>query len=127
MNILGIDWGKSKIGLAIGSTEVRVASPFKVLKITDFENLIKQIIDKENVELIVLGKPVSLSGETNLSQEFNKFVLELEKLNLKIILEDERLSTRSAQTLSRDFKKTKRANDDDIAASVILQSYLDKI
>ena len=128
MNYLGLDWGKSKIGLAIGSDETKIASPILILKNDKnaFSEL-EKIVETEQAEVIVIGKPQSMAGHSGLDKDFIVFVEQIKKLGLKVELEDERLSTKQAQGLMRDFKKTKRAEDDDVAATVILQSYLDKL
>ncbi|MFH0780103.1 MAG: Holliday junction resolvase RuvX [Parcubacteria group bacterium] len=129
MNYLGIDWGMKKIGLALAGGEMKMASPLLVL---DHKNIdetlakIKSIINKEDIGFIVLGKPVSLSGSENYSGEFNRFAEGLKSLNVQTDLQDERLSTKYAARLKRQFKGHKKIKDDDIAAAAILQSYLDR-
>lgn len=128
MNYLGIDWGKAKIGLATGGDEVKIASSLLILENKkDWIERLKKVIESEMIDVIVIGQPVSLKGSDEMSQEFDYFISQIKKLGKKIIFEDERLSTKMAQGLMRDFKKTKRANDDDVAASIILQNYLDKL
>ncbi len=126
---LGLDWGKKKIGLATGSDETKMASPFLILenkRNTIFEKL-KEIIAEENIDSIVIGKAYTLSGQENDSEEYTKFVERLEKLNIPIETEDERMSTKLANVLERDFGKVKKDQDDDLAATAILQTYLDKL
>ncbi|MBT5338816.1 Holliday junction resolvase RuvX [Candidatus Falkowbacteria bacterium] len=128
MNILGLDWGKAKIGIALGSDETKIASPILILENNgEWLDRLKRIIVSEMIGIVVIGKPVSLKGDESMSHEFEYFVRQVKKLGKKIVFEDERLSTKLAQGLMRDFKKTKRAQDDDVAATVILQSYLDKL
>lgn len=129
MNYLGIDWGMKKIGLALAGGEMKMASPLLVL---DHKNIdetlakIRNIINKEDIGFIVLGKPMSLSGNENYSDEFNRFAEGLKSLNVQTDLQDERLSTKYATILKRQFKGYKKIKDDDIAAAAILQSYLDR-
>ncbi len=128
MNYLGLDWGKAKIGLAIGSDEVKIASPILILRSTGGQDLIfklREIIEQENIEAIVVGKPVSLSGQMGESAEFDNFVAGLESLGVRVEVEDERLSTKMAQKLQRGAEK--KGDDDALAAAIILQSYFDRL
>jgi len=121
-NYLGIDWGEVRIGLALGDSEVKIATPFKTVK-----NIkeIMQVIGEEEINEIVLGKPLKLLGEKiKLQPEYLDFVQALKnKTNLPIKLVDERMSSKAGDALVGD-KKTK-ASRDEIAAMLILQGYLD--
>lgn len=121
---LGIDWGSVRIGLALGDSETGMASPYGI--VASFDDVLK-VIKKEEVEKIILGKPMMLSGgDENLMAGFVKFVEKLKKkTKLPIELIDERLSSKAADALVGD-KKTK-AGRDAVAAMLILQSYFDKM
>ncbi len=128
MNYLAIDWGKSKIGLATGNEEMKMASPFLILK--NDKNLfieLEKIITDQDIEAVVIGRPISLAGGKIMSEEFNFFIEKFKDLKVEIILEDERLSTKMAQSMMHDFKKSDKANDDAVAACVILQNYLSRL
>lgn len=128
MKYLGIDFGKKKIGLATGSSETKIASPFLILENKKgWFGLLKDIINEEDIDEIVIGKALSLDGRENDSEEYVKFTKQIEKFDLPIQVEDERMSTKLANVLERDFGKTKKDHDDDIAAAAILQTYLDKL
>ncbi|MEA3464379.1 MAG: Holliday junction resolvase RuvX [Patescibacteria group bacterium] len=121
MRYLGIDWGGVRIGLALGDSEAKLATPFNVVSSVDD---IERVVKKENISVIVLGKPIKMSGDEKLSNKFNKFINLLKKrLSVPIKLVDERLSSKAADALAGD-RKTK-APQDAIAAMLILQSYLD--
>ena len=125
MKILGIDYGRKKIGLSF--SEGKIASPLGVIKFEDWksfkERLIK-IITEEGVEKIVIGV-----SEGKMAEEIKKFGERLSsEISIPIEYFDETLSTHQAQELSREsgMKKNKRlALEDAYAASVMLQSYLD--
>lgn len=131
MNYLGLDWGKSKIGVAIAGEEAKIASPILVLRFNKIQEVlekINEIIEQEGVKVVVIGKPVSLSGQEKEDQNFKDFTSRIENIeNIKVVLEDERLSTKYAQSLKKEFQGYKKVGDDDIAAAVILQSYLDRL
>ncbi len=119
---LGIDWGEKRIGLAVGDSEMKIASPFIVV-----ENLndILDVIEEELIEEIVIGKPYQLSSiDFQLSSEFTSFLNDLKsKVKIPVHEFDERLTSKAADSRIGD-KKTK-ASRDAIAAMIILQDYLD--
>ncbi len=122
---LGIDWGEKRIGLALGDGETKIASPYRIVGNID---KIISIIKDEDIDEIIVGKPVSITNYklqiTN--KEYNKFVNELKKkVNVPIKFIDERLSSKAADALVGG-KKTK-APRDAVAAMIILQTYLDKL
>jgi len=120
--ILGIDWGAARIGLALGDSEIGLATPFGV--VSDLKAVIA-ILKKEKIERIVIGKPIKMSGsEDQMTSGFLKFVEKLKKqTSLPLQMIDERLSSKAADALSGD-KKTK-APRDAVAAMLILQTYFD--
>ena len=128
MNYLGIDWGEKRIGLALADGETKIATPFKV--VSNVDEVIRTI-DEEEIDLVVLGKPISknnydppASGEIT-NEKYNRFVKDLKaKIKIPLGLVDERLSSKAADALVGN-KKTK-ASRDTIAAMIILQSYLDR-
>ncbi|MFH1583059.1 MAG: Holliday junction resolvase RuvX [Candidatus Falkowbacteria bacterium] len=122
---LGVDWGEKRIGLALADGETKMATPFKTVENVDE---VAKIVKIEQIDLVVIGKPVQIKNhEIEISNEkYNKFIEDLkDKINLPIELVDERLSSKAADALVGN-KKTK-ASRDEIAAMIILQSYLDRI
>jgi putative Holliday junction resolvase len=122
---LGIDWGEKRIGLAIGDDETKIASPFKIAK--DLDEVLQTVQD-EDIEVIVLGKPLSIKNyQLRIKNDsFNIFFSELKnKVKIPVEIIDERLSSKAADALIGD-KKTKVPRDM-AAAMLILQNYLDKL
>ncbi len=119
---LGIDWGEKRIGLAVGDSETRIASPFIVVK--NIEDII-DVIEEELIEEIVIGKPFNMSNiDFELSKNFLSFLEDLkQKVNIPVHEFDERLTSKAADARVGD-KKTK-ASRDVIAAMIILQDFLD--
>ncbi len=115
---LGVDWGEKRIGLAMADGETKLATPFKTVgTAADVEEITKH----EEIAVVVVGNPVRITNE-----KYNKFIEDLKNIiSAPIEFEDERLSSKAADALVGD-KKTK-AGRDEIAAMLILQSYLDKI
>ncbi|MBN1325677.1 Holliday junction resolvase RuvX [Candidatus Falkowbacteria bacterium] len=124
---LGIDYGANKIGLALADLETKIATPFKILiKEKNPIAKIKEICEQENIGKIIVGIPVGLKGVD--SKQYKNTVAFIDKLkqgiNLEIIEQDEKLTSIYAQKLMRETKAKKL--DDDVAAMIILQSYLDE-
>ncbi|MCK5459946.1 Holliday junction resolvase RuvX [Candidatus Parcubacteria bacterium] len=128
---LAIDYGLKRIGIALGDNESRLALPYKII---DNKNKnfvlreLKNIISGEQIDEIIIGMPYELSKETGgnpMMKNIKKFADFLKNiLDTKIIFEDERSTSKVADDLLKGSKNKKR---DDVAASLILQSYLDKI
>lgn len=121
---LGLDYGTKRIGLAIGDSETKTAVVFGVAQ--DIAE-VKKIVLQEKIEAIIIGAPYSVANVNyQLPENFQAFFAELKAVlpGVEIILEDERLSSKYADSLAGD-KKTK-ASRDEIAAMSILQGYLDK-
>lgn len=125
MKILGIDYGKSKVGLAV--SEGFLAEPFKVIRYKDDQVLydeIKQIIKKEEIGKVLVGV-----SEGKMAEESKKFALDVSLLS-DVIVEtyDETLTTHDAQKLSMEAgisRKRRREMEDAYAAAIMLQNYLD--
>lgn len=128
MRFLGIDYGKKKVGLAL--SDGQLASPFKIIAIDNLKhglNKILQVIKSEQIEKIVIGIPES--GEAH--SITIKFIQELKK-NLKdveIVEVSETLSSFHARAdmLTAGVSKSKRGQEDAVAAAGILQNYLDDL
>jgi len=127
MRLLGIDYGRAKVGLALG--EAILAEPYKVIKYNNIDALIKQIDDvtrKENITKIVVG--VSESVIAKESEDFAKKVNET--LNIPVDLQDETLSSLDAQRISIELgikRKKRKGLEDAYAAAIMLQNYLDSL
>jgi putative Holliday junction resolvase len=125
MLILGIDYGKKKIGLAI--TTGSLAEPLRTLRYRDIKILIEKV--REIAQTLKVEKIVVGVSEGKMGKETRKFGERLqESLAIPIVFQDETLSTRKAQELSIEagIKKSKRRKlEDAYSATLILQSYLD--
>ena len=124
MKILGIDYGTKRVGLAISDESQTLARELSILSPKEFWEQIQQLVADEDVELVVLGLPLNMSGEPTQSTEAaQEFSVKLHKL-IKVPVEfmDERLSSVMAEHMPGG-----RTNIDSLAAQIILQNYLDKI
>ena len=132
--ILGLDLGSKTIGVAISDPFQIIAQGLKTIKRknidSDLEEL-KDIIEEYNIGKIVLGLPKNMNNTIGPSaQKAYSFKDILEKiLDIEVILEDERLSTLSAEKvlIEKNVRRENRKKDiDKIAATYILQVYLDR-
>lgn len=129
--ILGIDYGESKVGLAIGDSETRMAFQYGTLKNDkNFLQKMAEIIEKENISKVIIG---SSSGPTarpkrnadGPPEKLGNFLKE--KLAVEIEYQDEMFTTRQAQRnlIEKGVKGIKKYDDQE-AARIILQGWLDK-
>ena len=132
MKYLGLDLGTKTLGLAISDKLGIISSPYKVLRYDDINKLIDELINiikEEHVDELVLGLPKNMNNSLGYASERSlNFKSELEKkIDIKIHLVDERLSTVEAEKylISTDTKRMKRKKViDAYAASIILDTYL---
>lgn len=121
---LGVDWGEKRVGLAIGDSESRVATPLEVVGSVD--EVVKVVKDEEIGEVVV-GAPLKMQNtELRMQNEYLEFIESLKKaIDAPVILIDERLSSKAADSLVGNKKE--KAPRDAVAAMLILQTYLDTI
>lgn len=124
MKYLGIDWGLKRVGLAVSEGEI--ASPLDSLSITSVDdgiNKVMEVIKKEQVDEIVIGKP-----EGEMGKAVERAVQAFAKKGVNLIEVDETLSSYNAKNfmLQTGFSKKMRQDDNAVAAAIILQNYLDE-
>lgn len=118
---LGIDWGEKRIGLALADEETSLALPFKTVATL---NEVLAVIKEEEIDEIIIGSPKKMSGEVANNPLWLNFVENLmEKSGKPVFFLDERLSSLAADALGGEKKEV--AKRDEIAATIILQDYLD--
>lgn len=133
MKILGLDYGDRKIGVAISDAFGWTAQGLEVIVRRDDEEVLQRlgsIVREHGVEEIVLGMPKNMNGSIGPRGELSKAFAETLKqtFGLPVHLWDERLSTVSAERtlLEADVSRKKRRQVvDKMAATIILQTYLD--
>jgi putative Holliday junction resolvase len=122
MRILALDHGAARVGVAICDPTETLASPVGVIEPPDTD-AIAAMVSEHHAELVVVGLPVSLSGEEGEQAEVARaFVAELaEALPIPVETYDERLTTRLADSSARAGAG---APPDALAAAHLLESYL---
>lgn len=136
MKAVGLDLGNKTLGIAISDELGFLARGVETYRFEEKEfdkalSYITTFCTKNNVGTIVLGYPKNMDGSIG---EQGEIVLEFKKnlektLQLPIILWDERLTSKMASNMmiSQNLKRKKRKRDiDKMAATIILQGYLDK-
>ena len=136
MRYLGLDLGTRTLGLSLSDTTLTIASTLKTIRYeeNDYEfllNELESIIEEYNISKLILGYPKNMNntiGERcQTTLEFQKLLIE--KFNIEVILQDERLTTVEATNymIAADISRKKRKKKvDALAANIILQTYLDK-
>ena len=130
---IGIDFGLSKVGLAISDPLKIISMPLKVLRYKNSKNLIENlqaVALENNVDTFVVGYPLNMNNKKNdMTLLVDKFKDELTALGFKVFLQDERLSSESAKKIMHE-QNIKTGNNkekiDLIASTIILQTFLDK-
>ena len=130
--ILGLDYGTKKLGVAIADMNVHTVMPLCVLEGTNeqFVREIVEVVRQQSIVQVVVGMPLKADGTASASTDnTQKFISQLrEALTIPVISQDERFTTKAAQAQMRQAGKTSRKTDDDaLAAAQILQSYLDRL
>lgn len=138
MRIMGLDYGDKTVGVAVSDEMFLTAQPVETIKRERANKLrqtyarIEKLIMEYNVGKIVTGLPLNMDGSEGLRcQKTRGFAETLERrTGLEIVFQDERLTTFAANAVLEEggvHKEMRKAYIDKIAASVILQDYLDNI
>ncbi len=129
---LGIDFGIKKSGVSISDSNKLISFPLETIETKNLLDYIKQISIDENIEIVVIGKPLKLNNEIHdLEEEIVKFIKSLKNYlpNIQVERIDERFTSKiSKQIIINSGVGKKNRRDkliiDKISASLILESYL---
>ena len=135
MIYIGLDLGSKTLGISISDSTGLIATSYKTIRHNEeYDKLIieiENIVKSEHIEAIVLGLPKNMDNTIGIKGKLSiSFKEKLEsKLKLPVYLEDERLTTCQAEAvlIKNDTSRKKRKKViDSLAATIILQSFLDK-
>ena len=132
--LVGIDFGIKRTGLAYTDPNKMIATGLKNLPTNIVISYIQDYFRNEEVDAFIIGKPTQKDGTpSELENKIKNFILELKKYfpNKKIERYDERYTSKMAKQviINLGIKKKKRTDKglvDQISATIILQSYLDR-
>lgn len=127
MNYLGLDWGKAKIGVALAHEETRLALAYGVLLNDDkLLDALGALFEQEEIGTVVIGvhKSDAYQGEHE-GEKLGKKIAE--RFSVVVEYQDEMFTSKMAQQnlISKGYNQVS-THDDAEAASILLQSWLDK-
>jgi len=133
MRVLALDIGEKRIGIAHGDTVTKIAMPISTIDTREAlsgSKHFRDLIQEYEPELLVAGLPISLDGQENSQaqrvREIAEFIAKM--VELPLFYQDERLSSVEAKRYLRErgcTQREMRGRIDMVAASLILQTYLD--
>lgn len=136
MRYMGLDLGTKTLGIALSDRTGIIASSYGTIRFEneDYDSLlpkVKEIVDNENVDIIVLGLPLNMNN--SMGERANKTIIFKDKLssylNKEVFLQDERLSSVEANNylIEADMSRKKRKMKvDGIAATIILETFMER-
>lgn len=135
MRILGLDLGTKTLGVSVSDNTEIIATGLTTLRFEenkpeDVINDLEEIIEEYNVKKIVIGLPKNMDNTLGFAADrtFEFIKVLKENFNIEIVTQDERLSSVTANNvlLNADLSRKKRKEKvDKLAATIILQNYLD--
>ena len=120
MVALALDIGETRIGIAVSSRDGKMAMPVKVLpaaEVTGMAKTFRYLVEDYEPDILVSGRPLTMAQKI------------ADELDLPLEFEDERLSSQEAKRILREQglnEKQMRGKIDMIAASLFLQTWLDR-
>ena len=134
MVALALDIGETRIGIAVSSRDGKMAMPVKVLpaaEVTGMSKTFRYMVEDYEPDILVSGRPLTMAGEPGPQAERVAAVAQkiADELELPLEFEDERLSSQEAKRILREQglnEKQMRGKIDMIAASLFLQTWLDR-
>tara|TARA_E500000178_G_scaffold210076_1_gene207325 strand:+ start:32 stop:463 length:432 start_codon:yes stop_codon:yes gene_type:complete len=131
---IGIDYGKKRTGISISDYEKIISFPLETVETINLLNFLKDLIKKEKIEKIIIGKPLKLNNNIHLIEnEIVEFIKSINKSfpNITIHRVDERFTSKISKKILNQLETKKKIRMDKsiidkISASLILESYLIK-
>jgi putative Holliday junction resolvase len=132
--LVGIDYGKKRVGVAVSDPLMIFASPLETVPTANIINYLKTYTSKEEVEKFVVGYPINMDNRpSEAAQYVDIFLKQLKKAfpQIPVELEDERFTSVLAfqSLIDSGVKKMDRRDKsavDKVSAALILQTYMDR-
>jgi putative Holliday junction resolvase len=133
MRVLGVDLGDRRIGLAISDPTGTVALGAGFLQVRSTRQALSAlgaVVQERQIHEVVVGLPLTMSGQRGArAEKTERFVGQLRKMiHIPVSLWDERFTTEAARRVIRETgarERGRRGRTDEIAATILLQSWLD--
>ena len=125
---MALDVGEARIGVALAEPSIGIAVAYDTISVDGTEcDEIAQFIERENVERVIIGYPRNQSGEpTKQTEAVEAFAERLSSIAPNIEFQDESLtSVKAEEILKRQKKPYAKGDIDALAASLILQDYME--
>ncbi len=127
ITVIGFDFGTSWIGVAVGQTLTRQATPLPAIKNNDWK-AITRLLEEWQPQQLVVGLPLSMDGEKQeMTARMQRFGRQLQgRFGIDTSMVDERLTTREAYQIAIEQKQHKSKTElDSMAAALITESWLE--
>lgn len=132
MRVMAVDYGDARTGVAVSDMSATMAGEAWVLRVNGQNALAAAIADeavKREAGTIVVGYPKNMDGSAGPRAEKSEQLVRLlrENCGIEVVLWDERLTTASAHKILSDsgvYGKKRKSNIDAVAATLILEGYL---
>ena len=124
--VIGFDFGSYWIGVAVGQTLTREATPLPALRNSDWK-AIARLLDEWQPQQLVVGLPFSMNGEDHeMTARAKRFGRQLEgRFGITTCMVDERLTTREAYQIAAESQQHKSKTEiDSLSAAIITESWL---
>lgn len=134
MRVIGLDYGSVTCGVAISDETLLIASPIETIRYKTMEELLTKLdiyFNEYKIDKIVLGNPINLDGSISTRSELTLLFKDelIKRYNKEVIMMDERLTSvivNNMLIMGNTSRENRKKVVDKLAASVILQSYLDR-
>lgn len=125
--LLGLDVGKIRTGIARASGMARIAEPLITVETADLMKILGELIKEQNYSIIVVGLPRNLEGDETAQTEWVRHWVDKaqKKLATEFYWQDEALTTKIAEAHQLSKDKRSPHGTDAMAAAIILQDFLD--
>jgi putative Holliday junction resolvase len=132
--VLAVDLGERRVGLALSDPSRTIASGLRVMRRSTREAefaALRALVEAEDVDLVVVGMPLGMGGEPGVQAELTRRWVDALRPALPVPVEvvDERLTTVQAHRALDAMgvrRRAQRGRVDAVAATLLLQSYLDR-
>ena len=134
MRVIGLDYGSVTCGVALSDETLLIASPVETIRYKTMEELLTKLdvyFNEYKIDKIVLGNPINLDGSISTRSELTLLFKDelIKRYNKEVIMMDERLTSvivNNMLLMGNTSRENRKKVVDKLAASVILQSYLDR-